>query len=778
MPLANPTSSPSPSNPMRFPPLVMVTGIFGVTLLAYLPALRGGLLWDDDYHVTAPVLRSLHGLWQIWFQLGATQQYYPVLHSAFWLEHRLWGDSVLGYHLLNVGLHATAACLFALTLARLRPETAGRNRRFGPEWLAAAVFALHPVCVESVAWISEQKNTLSLVFYLLSALAYLQFDRDRNWPLYLVALGLFMLALLTKSVTAILPAALLLVMVWQRGRLSWRRDILPLLPWFVLGASAGLFTAWVERNYIGARGAAFDLTLLERCFLAGRIVWFYLGKLLWPTNLIFIYPRWQVGTSWSWSLGCLGLAAVFAGLWSLRKWSRAPLVALLFFVGSLFPALGFFNVYPFVFSYVADHWQYLPCLGIIALASEGAGSLALRLLQRLRGLRRIVTGCGLAAATGSVLVVLFALTWRQCGTYRDGNTLYSTTLARNPDCWMAHNNLGLALVEAGSRPEAMAHFREAIRLKPDCADAHNNLGNALAKIPGRTTDAIAEFETALRFDPGMAQAHVNLGWALVNTPGRLAEGIGHLEAALQNHAYDPEFAEAHNDLGFAFAMFPDRLPEAIAEYQAALRLKPDYADAHNNLGMVLARTGRTTEAAAEFERTLQLQPDSVEAHFNLGNVLGQLGRGPEGFTHFRTALRLKPDSVEAHFNLGRALRNTGDDQEAIAEYREALRLAPGYAEIWSSLGSALYRQEKIPEALQAFEEAVRLQPDSALFRSNLGLTLTVAGRLDEAIAQLRTAVQLAPGFADAHYNLGEALQQAGRVEEAAAEFTASGRAQP
>jgi tetratricopeptide (TPR) repeat protein len=794
---------------MRLRPPVIAMALFGATLLAYLPCIRGGLLWDDDAHITVPALQTWHGLWKIWFQVGATQQYYPVLHSAFWLEHRLWGDSVLGYHSINIGLHATAACLFALLLGRVRPGTDGPCRRPGTEWLAAAVFALHPVCVESVAWISEQKNTLSLVFYLLAALAYLRFDRDRKWGWYALALGLFMLALLSKSVTATLPGALLLVQFWRRGRLSWRRNIVPLLPWFIIGAGAGLFTAWVEQNYIGARGQAYGLNLIERCFLAGRAVWFYLDKLVWPADLTFIYPRWQVAFDWQWSLGCLGLAATVGALWKLRRWSRAPLIALLLFVGSLFPALGFFNVYPFIFSYVADHWQYLPCLGMIALATESAAGLARRLVQRSSGVRRVVAGCTIAAAASGGLAVLFILTWRQCGLYRDVETLYSDTLAKNPGCWMAHNNLGERLSDAGSLPAAIAHFEQAIRLKPDCSDAHNNLGNALSKIPGRSTDAISELETALRLEPGMAQAHSNLGWVLINAPGRLTEGIAHLKTALE---LNPDYAETHYSLGVAYAKMPGRLPEAISEYEEAVRLKPDYADARNNLGnalvaadriseaivqlewtlrihpddpkvcynlgTALARAGRAPDAVVAFERALQIQPDNPDAHNNLGNVLTQLGRGPEAIAHYRAALRLDPNSLAAHVNLGRALRNVGDGQEAIGQFREALHLSPGSAEIWNSMGSVFFRLERHQEAMAAYEEAVRLQPGSAFFHNNLGIALTGAGRLDEAIVQLRTALQLAPGFADAHYNLAVALLQAGRTDEAAAEFTASGRAPP
>lgn len=807
MPLAKPSSPPKSSDGRCLPTSVFILAIFGATFLAYFPAWHGGQLWDDPAHLTIPALQSWHGLGQIWFQLGATQQYYPVLHSAFWLEHRCWGDAVLGYHLLNVGLHATAACLFAVVLARLRLPTSGQTPRWRTEWLAAAVFALHPVCVESVAWMTEQKNTLSLVFYLLAALVYLRFDRERRRGWYALAFGLFVLALLSKSVTATLPAALLLVFYGQRGRLSWMRDVRPLMPWFVLGAASGLFTAWVEHQYIGAKGAAFDLSLLQRCFLAGRAIWFYLGKLVWPADLIFVYPRWEVAVTWGWSLGLLGWLVALGGLWWWRARSRAPLVAAVFFAGSLFPVLGFFNVYPFVFSYVADHWQYLPCLGLIALVTEGAATGLRSRIGRLAGRSRTVAvGAGVSVA-GLLLVGLFSLTWRQAGIYRDVETLYSDTLAKNPDCWLAHNNLGLFQLESGAVVPSIVHFRAAVRLKPDCADAFNNLGNALAKIPGHAAESLAAFEQALRHDPAMPEAHGNYGWALVNTPGRFSEGIAHLRTAIRLR---PELFRAHNSLGIALTKLPEGGAEAILEFETALHYDPDYvaprinlgnalvavglveegivqlewaqrldpkdAAVPYNLGTALAGAGRPVEAATAFARALQLQPDYADAHTNLGNVFSQLGREPEAIEHYRTSLRLNPNSAEAHFNLGRVLRSVGDGSEAIFHFREALRYAPGAAEVWNSFGSLLLRCEQRDEGVAAYREAVRLRPDSAVFHNNLGIALTASGQVDEAIRQLRTAVQLNSQLSEAHYNLGVALHEAGREEEAKAEFVASGRA--
>jgi tetratricopeptide (TPR) repeat protein len=761
---------PIPSRLTRLQTAFAVVAIFAATLAAYFPALRGGLLWDDAAHITAPRLQAWGGLWLIWSRLGTTQQYYPVLHSAFWLEHRIWGGSVVGYHLVNAALHATSACLFALVLARIRPEGSGRP---GAEWLAAAVFALHPVCAESVAWISEQKNTLSLAFYLLAALAYLRFERGRVRGWYLLGLGLFAAALLSKSVTATLPAALLLVIALRRGTLSLRRDVVPLLPWFVVGISSGLFTAWVERTYIGASGAAFDLGFLERCLLAGRVVWFYLWKLVWPRELIFIYPRWHVALGAAWILGTLGVLATVAVLWGIRRWSRGPLVAFLFFVGSLFPALGFLNVYPFLFSYVADHFQYLACLGIIALVADGGASLAFGAAGRLSGGGRRLATLAAAALAVAVLATLFVLTWRQSGNYRDAGALYADTLAKNPVCWMADNNLGVYFMEKGALERSIAHLEHAVKLKPDYADAHNNLGNALVKVPGNTERAVSEFEAALRLEPHMAQAHANLGFALVNTRGRETEGIGELATALLGNENNPDYAQVHADLGAALAAQPGRIAMAKSEFEAALRLAPDSAGIREGFGLALARAGRPLEAVGQFEGALRLRPYDADYHNNLGSVLMILGRGPDAVAQYREAIRLNPRFAGAHFNLGRALRLV-DDVEAIAQHREAIGLNPGSSEIWSSLGTILYRLGRLPEALPMYREAVRLEPNSAQYHFNLGACLAAGGERSEAIGEFRRAVEIAPGYSDAHFNLALELSKAGHGDEAEAELKASG----
>ena len=526
--------------------------IFASTLLAYWPALNGAFIWDDGGHVTRAGLRSLAGLGRIWFEVGATQQYYPLLHSAFWFEYQLWGDAPLGYHLLNVLLHAASACLFGVMLRRLAVPGA---------WLAALVFALHPVCVESVAWISEQKNTLSTVLYLGAALAYLRFAADRRRAHYALATALFVLALLTKTVTATLPAALLVVFWWQRGRLEWRRDVVPLLPWFVLGLAAGLVTARVEHTLIGTKEAAFSMNAVERVLIAGRVVWFYLGKLFWPVDLEFIYPRWTIGatTAWQYLFPVTAIAALGALWWCRRQW-RGPLAGALFFGGTLFPVLGFLNVFPFIYSFVADHFQYVACLGIFAVVSAGVAEIGARTSLQITRF----------AAT-LVLLTLGTLTWRQSGIYRDVFVLYETTIAGNPTCWMAHNNLGIALAKAGRKEEAIAHFRQSLQINPDNVEAESNLGSELTAL-GRPGEALPHLQRALQLLPNLDQGYVNLGLALMAL-GRSDEGLAAFATAVRQSPRDPG---VHYNFGVALAS-QDRISEAISHFERAVQLKPDYA---------------------------------------------------------------------------------------------------------------------------------------------------------------------------------------------------------
>jgi tetratricopeptide (TPR) repeat protein len=613
------TAAPSSD---RSPGLAVFLLVLVATLIAYFPCLKGDFLWDDPGHVTNPTLQSWSGLLRIWFEVGVTQQYYPLLHSAFWIEHRIWGDATLGYHLINVLWHAISAYMLIALLRRLAVPGA---------LLAGMVFALHPVCVESVAWISEQKNTLSTVFYLAAALAWLRFQNERRPFRYAIASLWFLAAILTKTVTATLPAALLVVAWWRHGRLSWRKDVVPLWPWLALGLAAGLGTSWLEATQIGASGNDFALGPVERVLLAGRVVWFYLATLVCPTGLTFFYPRWSIdaAVAWQWFFPAAALALLGGLLW-LSSRTRAPLAAALLFGGTLFPVLGFVNVYPFTFSYVADHFQYLASLWLIAfLAAVATRAFALLSWPRWSGV---------VAAT-SLLVVLSGLTWRQSRMYRDVFSLYETTLTRNPSSWVAHLNLGTALDDAGRPEESLPHLRRALELKPDFPETLNSLGNVLNRL-GRPAEARPLLERAVQIQPRFATAHNTLGVVLMT--------LGETEAGL-------------------------------AAFRRALEIDPGLALARVNLGWVLANSGRVAEAVAQFEQAERLQPNSVDAEFKWGLTFAAHGRLPEAIPHLQRAVDLQPGNPEMRYVLGSALLDLGRMREAGEQFEETLRLDPNHA---------------------------------------------------------------------------------------------------
>jgi tetratricopeptide (TPR) repeat protein len=695
-------------------------------IFVYQPVWHGKPIWDDDAHLTPPGLRSSQGLARIWIEPGATQQYYPLIHSIFWVEYKLWGDTTLGYHLINILLHAFSALLLWKILRRLQVPGA---------YLAAAIFALHPVCVESVAWISEIKNTLSGAFYLGAALVYLRFDRTRNWRFYFLTLGLFLLGLMSKTVIATLPAALLVVFWWQRGKLSWKQDVLPLIPFFLVGIGAGLFTAWVEWKFVGARGSGYNFSIIDRVLIAGRAIWFYLGKLVWPVDLAFIYPRWHVSqTVWWQYLFPITALLVSVGLWLLSRRNRAPLAAWLFFVGTLFPALGFFNVYPFCYSFVADHFQYLAGIGPITLAAAGIAILFRTLMNKRQFLKPIVCG--------TLLLVLGVSSWRQSGMYTNIETLWRTTIAKNPNAFLAYNNLGNKLALQGKTPDAIAQFRRAIEIKPDYAEAHYNLAIVLDR-QGKPDEAIDNYQKALEINPDFAAAHNNLGTALLNQ-GRLEEASEHYHQALDK---DPAFAEAHSNLGFLLTK-QGRTAEAIEEYRKAIELNPNCAEFYNNLGNLLAAQRRADEAIGQFQKALEVEPDNAKVRYNLANILSAQGRWDEAIEHYQQALKQMPDSTHAHYQLGLALQSRGRFAAAVAQLHKVLELDPKHVMAQNNLAwllatcpdNSLRNGQK---AVELAQQAVQLSGGkSPEILDTLAAAYAEAGSFPEAIETARQASDL------------------------------------
>ncbi|MHC4942360.1 MAG: tetratricopeptide repeat protein [Planctomycetota bacterium] len=585
--------------------ILLVVAVFAV----YHPALECGYIWDDpQYVVENPHLRTLGGLWKIWaFEIGEegprceTPQYYPLVFTSFWLEYQLYGKlNFLGFHFVNILLHALSAVILWRLLRRLEVPGA---------WVAAAIFAVHPVHVESVAWITERKNVLSLIFYLLSAHAYLRFalfkedaalpsdsakgNPFRNWN-YILSLVFFVCALLSKTVTCSLPAALLLVLWWKKDRLAWR-DVYLLAPFLVLGILLGLLTVFMETTHVGAQGDEWSLSFLERCLLAGRIPWFYTMKLLAPVDLIFIYPRWEIdaGRGWQYIFPFAWLA-VIGVLWMLRhRLGKGPLVGVLFFVGSLFPALGFFNVFPMRFSFVADHFQYLASLGLIILGVAGMAMLIDRLLPRSDPAK-----IGLSAAA---LCVLGGLAYAQIPIYKDRVTLWQDTLERNPKAWIAHNNLGEILFSQGKVNEAMHHSRKALELKPDLPEAHGNLANAFYG-KGQYEKAVEHYLLLLDLDPENIIARNNLAFTLEKL-GNVDEAIERCREAL---AINPAHAKTHYILANLLVNHQRSYEEAVAHYTYVLEVEPNHLDAHHRLGAVLQALGRRDEARRHLNIALNL----------------------------------------------------------------------------------------------------------------------------------------------------------------------------
>jgi protein O-mannosyl-transferase len=606
-PPSQPASPATETSVLRKPWFLALVLVIA-TFVAYMPATRAGFVWDDQAHVTSNInLRSAGGLWRIWFEPEASQQYYPLQLSSYWLEFHLWGLHPLGYHLVNVLLHTGNAILLWQVLRRLQVPGA---------WLAAAIFAVHPVEVESVAWVSERKNMLSGMFYLLALLAFFRYrppaaftgkDRHPDCRSYLLGLFLFVCALLSKTVACSLPAVMVLLLWWKKGRVE-KRDVYALTPLFVIGAALGLTTAWLEKYHVGAAGTDWSLSFVQRCLLAGRALWFYAGKLFWPHPLSFIYPRWEIDAHTWWQyLFPVAAAGVWVTLWLLRRrLGRGPLVAVSAFAVMLFPALGFFDVYPFRYSFVADHYQYLAGIGLIALFVATASNWA-----SSRQLKRD-TQC---AGSASLLLVLGALTWRQAQIYRNAQTVWRDTLVKNPRCWLAHNNLGNASLQAGNVPDAVRHYELALQFNPGLAEAHNNLGTALIQT-GKLQAAIEHYQLAVRINPDLVMARYNLGLASAHA-GKLPKAIQQWEQAAQ---LQPNMTEAQMDLADAF-LRTGRTRDAITHYEQVLRFHPNDAEAHRKLAVALIATGNPQPAISHLEHALRINPDLAEAQNNLAWLL-------------------------------------------------------------------------------------------------------------------------------------------------------------
>ncbi len=569
---ASPPSAPEPRFARREALAAPVLAALAVG--CYLPALSAGFVWDDEAFTGAAAVRDWDGLWRIWFSPSEIEDeghYWPLVYTSFWLEHKLWGFAPAGYHAVNVLLHAVNALLVLRLAERLAVPGA---------WLVAAVFAVHPLHVESVAWVIERKDLLSGLFYLSAFLAWLRFADaprgGRGGRDYVLALALFAAGMLCKSIAVTLPAAFLIVSWWKRGRVTGG-DLLRTAPFFVVGAAMAV----ADVSFYEAREPlSLGYTAVERLQIAAHALWFYAGKLLWPDGLTAIYPHWEVGAGDPVAWGYVAAwAAVAAALWFLRgRVGRGPLAGVSFFAVTLSPVLGFVDYGYMQFSFVADRHQYLAGLGPMAVFVGAAAVGAERLPSAVW--RRCAAGVAAAA-----LVVLAALTWRHAGVYRDGVTLFAHVVAYNPTARFAQQNLGKALLDAGRLEEALAASRAAAGQAPDDVKAHANAGVALIRL-GRLEEAEERLRHALSLDPRHPVVLQNLAESL-RKQGRLDETLGYYRAAMEA---DPGSALPHAGMGHALFGL-GRYEEALRSLDRALVLAPGLESVRTVRDSALSRLG-------------------------------------------------------------------------------------------------------------------------------------------------------------------------------------------
>lgn len=645
---------------------LLALGLVALATLAHGRSVMNGFIWDDDFYVTDnKTLRSLDGLRQIWFEPKATPQYYPLVHTSYWIEYRLWELWPAGYHAVNVALHAAASVVLWRLLTALAVPAA---------WWAAALFAVHPVGVESVAWVTERKNTLSLALALGAAWCWLRYrfgpgpvadapparpDAAASRPWLVAAVALFALALFSKTVAAMLVGVLAVSVWWKTGSIR-RPDILGLLPLVAIGLPLALLTVWLEKHHVGAADVDWHLSFADRLLIAGRATTFYAGKLAWPTSLAFFYPRWEIDAriAWQWLFPIACLGGVAAAWQARRTIGRAPAAVMAMYMCGLFPALGFFDVYPFKYSFVADHFQYhaMPVLLAAAAAGVAAFTPSLR-LQRL-------VGCGAIA----LLAVASCL---RCGAFFDLETLYRDTLVKNPASSAAAHNLGMLYLSQGRQREAEPLLRHGATNAPFPDEQSRSLSSlALLALRRGQADAAVELATeAVRID-STRRSRGTLALTLVRR-GRRKEARKLIATAGDDPAQEMRLAMAE-------AALQDKDLDAARQLLAPFVERDAKAERNEALleaGIALAMYGHPAEAERLLDRIDGDASVVAKAKVNLGICRAMRGDWPAAIRDFNEATRLAPRSAEAHGNLAKALASGGRREEALAEFRIAEQLS-------------------------------------------------------------------------------------------------------
>jgi tetratricopeptide (TPR) repeat protein len=658
------------------------------------PFLRGGVTWSA---VPATLTSTYAHFW------------HPLTLLSLMADVSVFGLHPGPLHVTNLLLHLCSTIVLFLALRRMTGAT-GRSA------FVAALFALHPLHVESVAWIAERKDALSTVFWMLTLWAFAGYALTAKRRAYWLALVFFALGLMAKPMLVTLPITLLLLDVWPLGRVApggaksaggwmgllrgWWPLVREKIPFFALAALAGAVAVVAQGAAVASLEAIPVWTRAANALVAYVT---YIGEMFWPSGLTVFYPLPSAVPTWPAVAALAFLAGVTIAV--IRVWRRQPFLAVgwLWYVVTLLPVSGIVQVGTHA---MADRYTYVPLVGLFVMVSWGVPVL----LGPGRARQRVL------GVVGTLVVLACAVSARaQVATWADSRTLWQHALVATPENYYAHHAMAALLREQGQNTEALAHLGESIRLNPRFPAAHNNLGMVLEAL-GRRDEAIAQYVEALRIDPGMPDANNNLGAVLLRLD-RADEAAAHFSKALRRL---PDSAIARDNLGQALAA-RGRYAEAEVEYNEALRLRPGFSAAHAHMGFALSNQGKLTDAVAQYRESLRLEPAAADTHNNLGVALGALGRADEAVAEFRAAVGLDPGNALAHVNLGFTLAGQGRVAEAIPHLAEAVRLQPNLELPHLYLGWALGGTGRPAEAVEQFREVLRINPNNESARRALGL---------------------------------------------------------
>jgi protein O-mannosyl-transferase len=715
--------------------LLAVAIVFGQTVH------HAFIKFDDPQYVyeNPHVISGLTAEGIAWaFTTSHASNWHPLTWLSHMLDCQIYGLAPGGHHLTNALLHAATTILLFLVLRRITGE-------FWPSAFVAAVFAIHPLRVESVAWVSERKDILSGLFFMLTLWAYVNYVRHSfSITRYLAVIVLFALGLMAKPMLVTLPFVLLLLDYWPLGRMmsstaenrpysgSWQSErfsifmrlVMEKVPLLVLAGVSCSITLWAQSKAIAAANEHVSLSLRIGNAAVSYVA--YLGQFFYPVGLAVLYPHPGLGLPmWKVAAAILVLMALSGGVIALRRQCPYLLVGWLWYLGMLVPVIGLIQV---GLQAMADRYTYLPQIGLSIALTWGV-----MYIVRSWPYRR--WACGIA----SVLVVtaLLGCAWRQTTFWYDGGTLWAHALACTSQNYVAENNLGVILLDSGQVQKAMACIERSLQINPNNAETENNMGSVLVES-GRLKEAIEHYQQALRLKPEYPDGHYNLGIALVKA-GSLKEAIKQFQEALR---LNPDYYEALYNIGFTMEKL-GQPNEAIKYYQQALRLNPNYPDAQKNLGISLLNAGRLQEAIEYYQQVLRIKSDFTEVRNNLGLALADAGRLQEAIEQFQLAIRLKPDYINSYNNLGNTLAKANKPQEAIEQFQQAIRLKPDYINSYNNLGNTLAKINKPQEAIEQFQQALRLKPDFTEAYFNLALAYATMHQSSEAITSAKKALELA-----------------------------------